>query len=95
VIPGMRPGTMELRAGAVVLGFAALFYLMWYTDNSGHGERAFLLLPVYLLVPFGVGTLVCGIAERFSWPGRRWLPILPFALTAAVAGVLGRELGFF
>jgi len=56
---------------------------MWDTDTSGHGERAFLLLPVVVLGQFGLGSLLAGIALRYAWPGARRYSWLPFLLTAA------------
>ena len=67
----------------VVCAFAALFYWMWATDTSGHGERAFLLLPVVVLAPFGIGSLLAGVALRYSWPHARLYSAGPFVLTAA------------
>ena len=78
-----RIGGAELRDGLIVLAFASLFWLAWYTDHSGHGERAFLLLPVVVLAPFGLGAVVSGVALRYRWPGRRWWALLPFILVAA------------
>jgi hypothetical protein len=76
-------GSFEFLGGAVVLAFAAVFYLAWHTDTSGHGERGFLLLPVVGLAPFGAGAILCGIALRFHWPGGRWYALAPFVFTAA------------
>jgi hypothetical protein len=78
-----RIGGAELRDGVIVLAVAWLFWFAWYTDDSGHGERAFLLLPVVLLAPFGLGAVVSGVAVRYEWPGRRWIALVPFILVAA------------
>ena len=78
-----RIGGAELRDGVIVLAVAGLFWVAWYTDRSGHGERAFLLLPVVFLAPFGVGAVVSGVAVRYGWPGQRWFALLPFVLVAA------------
>ena len=83
-----RIGGVELRDGLIVLAFAWLFWFAWYTDHSGHGERAFLLLPVVLLAPFGLGVVVSGVAVRYQWPGRRWFALLPFILVAAAVAAV-------
>jgi hypothetical protein len=76
-------GRLELLGGVLVSAFATLFYWMWRTDTSGHGERALLLLPVILLGPFGAGSMLAGAAVRYSWPKARWFSIAPFLFTAA------------
>jgi hypothetical protein len=83
-----RIGEAELRDGLIVLTFAWLFWFAWSTDDSGHGERAFLLLPVVLLAPFGLGAVVSGIAVRYGWPGHRWFALLPFILVAAAVAAV-------
>jgi len=78
-----RKGRFELLGGMVVCAFAALFYWAWATDTSGHGERAFLLLPVVVLAPFGIGSLLAGAALWYSWPKAHLFSATPFLFTFA------------
>lgn len=83
-----RKGRLELLGGTLACVFAALFYWMWGADTSRHGERAFLLLPVVVLAPFGMGALVAGAALRYSWPHAHLYSATPFVLTAAAVVTL-------
>jgi len=74
-------GRFELLGGMVVCAFAAFFYCGWAPDTSGHGERAFLLLPVVVLAPFGIGSLLAGAALHYSWPKAYLFSATPFLLT--------------
>ena len=64
-------GRAELWAGTIVLAVAATLFFMWYTDRSGHGERAFLLFPVAFVAPLGLGAIASGLVARYQWPWRQ------------------------
>jgi hypothetical protein len=65
-----------------LLAFGLVFYAMWLTDRSGHGEKAFLLLPAFGLLPLGAGFAVGGAAVWARVPGwrlLRWAPVVGLA----------------
>lgn len=79
-------GRIECGIGAGLLAFGALFYFAWLTDTSGHGERAFLLLPAFALIPPGLGFLLGGAAVWAQIPGWRvfrWAPIAGVCVVVA------------
>jgi hypothetical protein len=87
-----RAARLELYGGLLVLMVGGMFYWMWKTDESGHGERVFLLLPVVGLVPFGVGAIIAGLAIRFRWPAARWYSAAPFLLTLIAVALVWMRL---
>ena len=64
--------------GGVILALGILLVLAWKADDSGHGEKVFLLLGGAPLVLFGGSLVVGGAFEWLSLPGYpfvRWLPL--------------------
>ena len=72
-------GRAEFGIGVGLLAFGLVFYAMWFTDHSGHGEKAFLLLPAFALIPLGAGFMLGGAAVWVRLPGwrlLRWAPVV-------------------
>ena len=77
-----------MLGGLTALAVACFFGVAWYTDHSGHGERAFLLLPLAVLLPLAFAGILSGLVARYHWPQRRWVAITTCALGVAFIAAL-------
>lgn len=69
---------LELILGAFVVLLGFLLYVAWATDHSGHGERAFLLVGAYFMVPVGLAFVIAGYLLRHGAAWAQW--IVPIVL---------------